>query len=659
MPKRLGVCLLLLLMGAFPGYGQKKSQKAPISWFLSAEILTKSQLDQAQFTDSLSGSLEAKSYYYVRVATLDSMRWETPHLLCDSFWEVELVLGDSLVSVRDAGSVLNILPLVFQVPTEVNDTPYFYLRCFNYPERSFPWFGFYWVNDDYVASEFGSLSHLSILEYVLPNALCTGLIVSFIVFFGALYLANPRQKVYLHYTLYLIPLAIYLFHRSTYVTYSLLPELTVSIPFWFVFVDFPIQVVFHVAYIIFTFTFLDAKNHYPLYYRVGQVVAFIGSVYFVLFTVGMYIEPYAAWWVRSFQLERLVISLFSFWANIYVIRHSKEKIGFIVATGSLIFLAGAWGAFFGHMNWMRLGSSVEVIFFSLGIGYKIRLERREREQIKSKLIDQLRETEQLQKQYSTQLEKEVKSRSAELVEKTRQVEEEKKQKMKAKLEGKVEEMKMVAMRSQMNPHFLFNSLNSIRHLIIKGQTTEAYDYLSDFAVLMRAVLENAEQEAISLTEELMVIEKYITLEKLRFREDFHFRLSVQSGVDPNQVLIPPLLIQPFLENAIVHGLTPKASDRTLILAVKRREEYLLVEIDDNGVGRNQVNNLQPGKNPMATRIARERLDLFINHRIDRPDQKSYIDIVDKKDNQGKSMGTTVQLVLPLTFANETESNYRR
>ena len=657
MLKKLGLCLLSLLILISSSFGQEKFQEVQLKWFKSSEILTESQLDQVSFTDSIPETLLARSYHYVKVFPGDSLHASLSNLLCDGFLEVELISGEKTVSVRDAGWERNAFPLVFQVPEAVRQSSYFYLRCFNYQEREYPWFDFYWVSDDYIESELYSLNTLFIVKDILPNAFCTGLIVSFIIFFGALYISSPRQKVYLHYILYLIPLAIYLLYRSDYVIFFLLPESVVVAPFWFVFVNYPMQVLFHVAYTAFTFTFLDAKNHYPLYYRVGRVTILLGGVYFVVLTLGMYLEPYASHWTNSFNLERLVISVFSIWANIYVIRHSKDKVGYIVAVGALIFLAGAWGALFYHMNMMRLGAAIEVIFFSLGIGYKIRLERQEREQIKSRLIDQLRETERMQKQYSTQLEQEVKSRSAELVEKTRQVEEEKKQKMKAQLESKVEEMKMVAMRSQMNPHFLFNSLNSIRHLIIKGKTTEAYDYLSDFAVLMRAVLENAEKNAISLAEELMVLEKYITLERLRFQEDFQFHLSVQPGINPDEVLIPPLLIQPFLENAIIHGLTPKARDKTLALSFERREKTLLVEIDDNGVGRSEANNSPSGKTSMAIRLARERLDLFANRYLDHTHQNSHIDIVDKKDALGQSVGTTIKLVLPIILSHETKNRY--
>lgn len=646
---RLLWIMLLMLFTRQGSLAQENYLEAAVAWLKTDDILTVTQLDQAHFEEELAGHLTAKSYYYIKVSHTDSSSAALPLLLCDIFLQVDYVFHDSLASVRELGWNRNTLPIIIDLPDSLAQQSHFYLRGYNYKQRSFPSFGFYWVSEDYLAGEFIAVNNDRVVKLLLPNALSTGLIVTFIIFFGALFISNPTQKVYLHYILYLIPLGSYLFHRSSYVTYHMFPDLTVKYPFWFIFNDLPIQVIFHVAYIIFTFTFLNAKTDYPLYYRVGRGMIIVGLVYAAIFSIGMYLQPYGSFWGNTFRLERLIISVFSIWANIYVIIYRKDRIALIVASGSLIFLLGAWGSFFYNMNVMRLGAILEVIFFSLGIGYKLNLERREKDQIKTALIDQLRETEVLQKRYSTELEKEVKVRSEELVEKAKQVEEEKKQKMRAQLERKVEEMKTIAMRSQMNPHFLFNSLNSIRHLIITHKTTEAYDYLSEFASLMRSVLENAEEDAISLKSELAVIRTYIALEKLRFKDDFTFRLSVSDEVMVQELLVPPLIIQPFLENAIIHGLAPKKADKLLILDIQIKNDRLVVKVEDNGLGRDKL----PGKlsikknKPMAMNIAKERLDLFVSHHL--PDQMlpANIRIEDKKDASGAALGTIVFIELPV------------
>ncbi|MEO1049256.1 MAG: histidine kinase [Bacteroidota bacterium] len=647
--------LILLLavwcwLGLFQARGQSDIEPSAVSWYQSDEILSFTQLDTAQFVDSLERGLRPKTYYYIKVQTPEYQSDSLNFLLSDVFTDVSFILSDSLAHVKDLGWDIHKYPLIIEIPKHQMQAPYFYLRCLNYSYGTYPRIGVYWMSETYYSDKYKTPSNDLVIKDALPNILTTGIILTFIIFFFALYISNTTQKVYLHYVLYLLPLGIYLFMRSSYAPYYLFPQWTADYPYLLVVTNLPVQVMFHIAYIVFTFSFLEAKDHYKLYYKVGRIIVIIGLVYLVILTVGMYFQPFHPLLGDSFRIERLIISLFGLWANVYVIINRKDRMALIVPIGALIFMLGAWGSFFFHMNAMRLGSVVEVIFFSLGIGYKLKLERQEKDNIKTKLIHQLQETDKLQKRYNEELEVEVKARSDELVEKTKQVEEEKKMKMKAQLENKVEEMRMVAMRSQMNPHFLFNSLNSIRNLIIKQKTTSAYDYLSEFSVLMRSVLENAEKDAIPLHLELRVIETYISLEKLRFDEDFTFKIVVDEQLEAESVLVPPLIIQPFLENAIIHGLAPKTSDKTLVLDIKQDNRYLIIKIEDNGVGikAGSKNGKHRKNKPMAIKIAKERLDLFANHHIKTSVQPS-ISIQDNKDLSTPATGTTVLIELPMVY----------
>ena len=620
-------------------------RQAQVAWLESSEMMSYNQLITTSFTEELP-ALKAKTYYYVKIERSGSLNG-LALLLCDAFFDVRYVGQDSVVSVDQAQWSKNAHPTVIHFPDSSNNEEYIYLRCYNYQYRTFPWFGFYWMSESYFHQEFHLVEDNYVIEQVIPNALSTGLMLTFIIFFSALYLSGRTQKVYLYYVFYLIPLLVYLFFRSSYVAYELLPTWVIHVPYLFVFTDFPIQVLFHVAYTAFTFIFLSAKENYPTYYKVGRVVIITGIIYFIALSVGMYMHPYGRSWANSFQLERLFISIFSIWANIYVIIHRKDRIALIVALGSLVFLLGAWGAFFYHMNVMRLGASLEVLFFSLGIGYKLKLERAEKDQVKTALIDQLRETEELQKRYNIELENEVRARSEELVEKAKQVEEAKKQKLKAQLENQVEEMKMIAIRSQMNPHFLFNALNSIRALIINDRSTDAYKYLTKFSKLIRKILENSDRNSISLEEELNVAELYVSLEQMRFDEDFSFQMQTDAEIDLSTVRVPPLLLQPFLENSIIHGLGPKERGEKWIKVIISPAKVGMIEcrIVDNGVGRAAAGKFRPNDGnhkPMAIELTSKRL-LHIDPglQVDNP-----ISIVDLKDEADKPTGTEVKLLIP-------------
>jgi sensor histidine kinase YesM len=137
---------------------------------------------------------------------------------------------------------------------------------------------------------------------------------------------------------------------------------------------------------------------------------------------------------------------------------------------------------------------------------------------------------------------------------------------------RLRELELTAIRSQMNPHFLFNCLNSVQNLVQQNKGREAHLYLSDFAGLIRKVLQNSEKEEVSLAEELEMVQQYLNLEKLRF--DFNFQITVNEGIDPHNTPVPSMLLQPFAENAVIHGLQHKEGERKLKIEVlKESKQY--------------------------------------------------------------------------------------
>jgi sensor histidine kinase YesM len=147
------------------------------------------------------------------------------------------------------------------------------------------------------------------------------------------------------------------------------------------------------------------------------------------------------------------------------------------------------------------------------------------------------------------------------------------------------ELEMKALRSQMNPHFIYNALNSIQALVLDDQTDKATLYISKFGRLLRQVLNHADQEGVSLAEELETLELYIQLEQLRLHVDLHYHIEVDAAIDTHQEGIPPLVLQPFVENALWHGLSRKAGEKTLGIFLHLDNEWLVAAIVDNGIGR--------------------------------------------------------------------------
>ncbi|MBI1308045.1 MAG: tetratricopeptide repeat protein [Bacteroidetes bacterium] len=149
-----------------------------------------------------------------------------------------------------------------------------------------------------------------------------------------------------------------------------------------------------------------------------------------------------------------------------------------------------------------------------------------------------------------------------------------------------------SLRSQMNPHFIFNSLNSVNSFISKSDDRSANKYLTEFARLMRTVLEHSKKDFVTLSEEISVLEKYLNLEHLRFHEHFEFELYVDEDLDSERLLIPPMLVQPYIENAIWHGLRYRETTGKLNVSFIAEEENIRIEIIDNGIGRERSEALK-------------------------------------------------------------------
>ena len=151
---------------------------------------------------------------------------------------------------------------------------------------------------------------------------------------------------------------------------------------------------------------------------------------------------------------------------------------------------------------------------------------------------------------------------------------------------------MSALRAQMNPHFIFNSLNSIDNYILRNKTQEASDYLNRFSKLIRLILQNSQSSYISLQDELEALRLYIEMESLRFNHKFDYRVSIQSGLYPESIEIPPMLIQPYVENAIWHGLMQKKEKGHLEIVITREGDLLKCIIEDDGIGREASRKLR-------------------------------------------------------------------
>lgn len=209
----------------------------------------------------------------------------------------------------------------------------------------------------------------------------------------------------------------------------------------------------------------------------------------------------------------------------------------------------------------------------------------------------------------------------------------------------IAEYRLIALKAQINPHFMSNCIAAIQHLILKNKVDEANEYLAKFSFLVRQVLNFSAKSFVTLKEELEIIDLYIKLEKLRFKK-INFDLKIDPSVNKDTTLIPPLLLQPIIENAIWHGLLPLSHEKTAVLSIKMKISMGILEIiiEDNGIGRKLIkegiSNSKESKGIAITKQRIENLKYIVNQDIA---SLIYEDLVDDKHN---AIGTRVIISLP-------------
>ena len=216
------------------------------------------------------------------------------------------------------------------------------------------------------------------------------------------------------------------------------------------------------------------------------------------------------------------------------------------------------------------------------------------------------------------------------------------------LENNLNQSKLTAIKSQMNPHFFYNALNTIQSYILSNDKKEAIIYLNKFSSLTRTILELTEKKYLSINEEIKTITLYLDLEKARFFNDFNYSISIDKEIDTESIKIPTMLLQPFIENAIKHGLLHLKGKKTINIVFKKTNHSLEISIDDNGIGRKRSEelNLNNRKDHIsfATNAIEKRLEILNLNKTNKI-TVVYID----KYKFDEPIGTTVIINIPTTW----------
>lgn len=455
--------------------------------------------------------------------------------------------------------------------------------------------------------------------------------VTFIFLFMIFLYFKSYQKLYLYYSLYLLGTIIYALTRLNKITW--IGSMIDYYPIMRSYINEPIQFLFFAVYNWFVIELLNISDYDTKLVRFLKILSYCYLVYAGLHLLMMIT-------LFDFQLRNILfigtrIILFPLNIGLLIWLYIKVKSPIVnyFFLGALFYLVGGIIAAMADTNFrlfgdyqigltaaniFQLGILAEVLCFSLAIGYRIKLNEDEKKESKDALINQLQINQKLIKNSNEELEQKIKIRTEEIIQKNQEIEKEKIATLQINYEKKLAEAEMMALRSQMNPHFLFNSLSSIRYFILSNQNDKAADYLNKFSKLIRLVLEHSKKELVSLKSELEALSLYLAIEANRFNDQFFYDILVDDGINTSEIFIPPLLLQPFVENAIWHGLLPSLNPtKTLNIIIesnpKKRNSYHFI-IEDNGIGRSQ-SALQKDKTlekhkSYGMDLTKERIKLF-------------------------------------------------
>lgn len=477
-------------------------------------------------------------------------------------------------------------------------------------------------------------------------------IMMFYMFF--LYFQNNRDTTYLFYGLYMFC-----------AMYYLLQKVAGDGPFYFLFgenpmvryiLNEPTQWLVFFFYNMFILRFLEIRRFSQKLSRivVGISIAYIvymiaESAYFIV-TFDKEVQA------SMFMISRVIVLTLSFFTIGYTIIAVRSPLLRYIVAGTVFFILLSTVSMMYSLrvewlpdtslypiNFMQIGIFGEILFFSLGLGKRIHITSTEKEEVQQAYIDQLVRNEEIIQESNRNLSEQVFKRTNEIIYKSKELEKEREQKLKTQYEKQLMESEMSTLRLQMNPHFIFNSLNSIRYYILKEDSEKASDYITAFSKLLRMILQHSREKTIKLEDELDALRLYIEFERTRFENKFDFSIDVAEDVDVADIPIQPLLIQPFVENSIWHGLLHKDGIGHLLVRVFMEDQFLMVIVEDDGIGRGKSREYNSAKSStyksMGMQITKDRLRMMAKVQ----NSNSGYEIVDLVNTDGTPAGTRVIL----------------
>lgn len=285
---------------------------------------------------------------------------------------------------------------------------------------------------------------------------------------------------------------------------------------------------------------------------------------------------------------------------------------------------------------------IENLLFTLALGKKEREVYLEKNKIQENYILQLNENQRIKEELNEKLEQKVIQKGIELELLNKKHLQQQEEKLVLELDHLKQKITVESLQNQMNPHFVFNALNSIKAYLIENDTENGIYYINKFSKLIRGILDGLRKTHFSLTKEFELLSIYVKIESIRIKEDILFTFENNTNLSLDQIKIPPLLLQPLIENAICHGFLGKTDSKKIKIFIEEKDDLIVIKINDNGVGisSKSKNKFTVFNNSYGISLVEERLDYFNEKQI--PKQE-LLQIKNLTANHSKGMSISILL----------------
>ncbi|MBV7528922.1 histidine kinase [Chitinophaga sp. sic0106] len=420
---------------------------------------------------------------------------------------------------------------------------------------------------------------------------------------------------------------------------------------------------FYLMYLLFGNAFLNLKERYPFMERIFTWVAAVvgGLIIICIYLIAMeqYHLPTIIYGYVYFGTLVPLLAIFIALAR----RSQHHPLVKFFLFGSVCLYLACLGSFLIHVRPLGLvgalgelsaptvlligGILLQAFFVLAGLSYRNKLVHMERTRTQEMLIKQLNKNKELQRKLNEQLEELVKEQTTEILRKKQELEEQRKIQLETEYVKKLTEIELKAIRAQINPHFIFNCLNSIQLFVMQRDFEFAQKYLSDFSYLIRKTLDFSRRNFISLADEITYLNTYLGLERMRFENRMEYEVVVDPEIATAELEIPAMLLQPYVENAVKHGMTnPKQVLGKLSIRFTQIESDMLeCIVEDNGIGitrARELRSLPKHHQSSGMEISQNRADL-LNKMYNTEIQ---IEIIDKALEQECNSGTMIRILIP-------------